>query len=113
MPDFHDDFHGSALAHASFTVLQALDGAVGGCWKREGEEEEEEDKEEVGEEGEVDEETEAGVMDRESGVVMRGLGQRKAGERGGERMTQWLMSTSITHRTNQYLRQALISCSSD
>lgn len=33
MADFHDDFHGSALAHASFTVLQALHGAVGGGCK--------------------------------------------------------------------------------
>lgn len=43
MADFHDDFHGSALAHASFTVLQALDGAVGGgCrWRREEAKEEE------------------------------------------------------------------------
>lgn len=42
MADFHDDFHGSALAHASFTVLQALHGAVGGgCrWRRERAEEE-------------------------------------------------------------------------
>lgn len=35
LPDFHDDFHGSALAHASLAVLQALDCAVGGCWRAE------------------------------------------------------------------------------
>lgn len=33
MPDFHDDFHGSALAHASLPVLEALDCTVGGCWR--------------------------------------------------------------------------------
>lgn len=35
MPDFHNDFHGSALAHASLPVLQALDGTVGGGWRGE------------------------------------------------------------------------------
>lgn len=39
--------------------------------------------------------------------------EEKSGGGGGEKMTHRLMSTSITHRTNQYLRQALISCSSD
>lgn len=32
LPDFHDDFHGSALAHASLAVLQALDCPIGGGW---------------------------------------------------------------------------------
>lgn len=41
LSDFHDDFHGSALAHASLPVLQALHCAVGGCcggerWQGEG-----------------------------------------------------------------------------
>ena len=49
--------------------------------------------------------------------VMEGEGRkrssRRRGQRGGEKMTHWLMSTSRTQRTNQYLRQALISCSSD
>lgn len=39
--------------------------------------------------------------------------EKKRGVGGGEKTTHWLMSTSITHRTNQYLRQALISCYSD
>lgn len=30
LPDFHDDFHGFALAHAPLAVLQALHGAIGG-----------------------------------------------------------------------------------
>lgn len=36
LPDFHDDFHGSALAHASIAVLQALDRTIGGGWRVEG-----------------------------------------------------------------------------
>lgn len=44
---------------------------------------------------------------------MEGKEEKSGGGGGGEKMTHRLMSTSITHRTNQYLRQALISCSSD
>lgn len=36
LPDFHDDFHGSAPARASFTVLQALDCTIGGSWSNVG-----------------------------------------------------------------------------
>lgn len=53
------------------------------------------------------------MKDKEGGGGGDGVQRGTAGERGGEKMTLWLMSTSITHRTNQYLRQALISCSSD
>lgn len=68
MPDFHDDFHGSALAHASLPVLQALDCSVGGCWRG--------DKGGgwVGGEGEGDEEKEEGVKDKEREEVMEGKG---------------------------------------
>lgn len=44
---------------------------------------------------------------------MEGKEEKSGGGGGEEKMTHRLMSTSITHRTNQYLRQALISCSSD
>lgn len=39
LPDFHDDFHGSALAHAALAVLQALDCPIGGGWGNRDEEE--------------------------------------------------------------------------
>lgn len=64
MADFHDDFHGLALAHASFTVLQALDGAVGGGWRWR--------REEAEEEGEEEEEV----------VELRTKKRERAGERG-------------------------------
>lgn len=39
-------------------------------------------------------------------------GEEREEERG-EMVTRWLISTAVTHRTNQYLPQVLISCSSD
>lgn len=63
MPDFHDDFHGSALAHASLAVLQALDCPIGGGWST---------VEGLGGEG------------GEDGVTEM---KRKEGERGGEKVT--------------------------
>lgn len=52
-------------------------------------------------------------MRRSGRTLMEGKEEKSGGGGGGEKMTHRLMSTSITHRTNQYLRQALISCSSD
>lgn len=54
-------------------------------------------------------------MRRSGRTLMEGKEEKSGGGGGGERekMIHRLMSTSITHRTNQYLRQALISCSSD
>lgn len=52
-------------------------------------------------------------MRRSGRTLMEGKEEKSGGGVGGEKMTHRLMSTSITHRTNQYLRQALISCSSD
>lgn len=104
MPDFHDDFHGSALAHASLPVLQTLDRAIGGCCNGR-------------KKGMGGRKREDDTKDKKWEDVMESKEKRKRG--GGGRagrektVTRWLMSTSITHRTNQYLRQALISCSSD
>lgn len=52
-------------------------------------------------------------MRRSGRTLMEGKEEKSGGGGGGEKMIHRLMSTSITHRTNQYLRQALISCSSD
>lgn len=82
MADFHDDFHGSALAHASFTVLQALHGAVGGgCeWRR-------------GREGEEGEEEEEGGRWGSSGQR-----KEKTGEREGEREDDTVVNEHV-HNT--------------
>lgn len=67
----------------------------------------------AGGEGDKRDRVEKGEGRGEGGNDGWGGGKEKKSRREGEKMTHWLMSTSIAHRTNQYLRQALISCSSD
>ena len=74
LPDFHDDFHGSALAHASLPVLQALDRSIGGRWRGGGGMEGGEEK---------------GVKDRRREESMEGEETEKAGKRGEEGERRW------------------------
>lgn len=81
LPDFHDDFHGSALAHASLPVLQALHCTVGGCCRG------------------GDEEREEGVKDRKREDVVEGE-EKNGGRKRRRREDDTLVNEHVHNAQN-------------